>query len=290
MIVCLMGKAGAGKTTIAEALEKITPDSFIIDGDDLRAETSNTNIGIGGREKNMHLGYSRARWLSDLGFTVFIAMQSPIKEIREEYLTEKDIQIVITNNGPNPKEVAGYNKNFQADYSGIDMEYEFIYDEFDPADLYSKIFPKVLVIARFQGFHRGHKLVMEVAKRLSPNVTIALRVDNGDVLDLSKNMELLSDLGYKVTNSPDIDDPNMVWEGFVSDYDIVVQGNPMVIEKFQNAVDSKNIRLEFVPRIGHISATKIREAIKNGDDEFALKYVGDPKVVDFLKEEINEQP
>jgi len=286
MIVCLLGKAGVGKTSIAEAMEQYVPDSFIIDGDDLRAETSNTDIGIDGREKNMHLGYSRARWLSDLGFTVFVAMQAPIKEIREQYLTEDDIQVVITNNGSNPKDATGYNKNFRADYSGTDYEYEFIYDEFDPADFYRKIFPKVLVIARFQGFHRGHKLVMEVAKRLSPNVTIALRVDDGDVLDLSKNMNLLMDLGYNVTNSPDIDDPNMVWEGFVSDYDIVVQGNPVVIEKFQGAVDNNKVRLKFVPRIGHISATKIREAIANGDEEFALKYVGDPSVVAFLKEEI----
>jgi adenylylsulfate kinase-like enzyme len=56
-----MGMAGAGKTTIAEAMERIVPDSFIIDGDDLRAETSNTDLGLDGREKNMNLGLSRAR-------------------------------------------------------------------------------------------------------------------------------------------------------------------------------------------------------------------------------------
>ena len=141
MIVALLGKAGAGKTTIAEAMERIVPDSFIIDGDDLRAETANTDIGVNGREKNMHLGFSRARWLSDLGFTVFVAMQAPIKEIREQYLNENDIQVLVTNSGPNHKEDLGYNKNFSADYSDIDFEVEFT--TFDIESFYDRIFKKV---------------------------------------------------------------------------------------------------------------------------------------------------
>jgi energy-coupling factor transporter ATP-binding protein EcfA2 len=284
MIVCLLGKAGAGKTTIANAMEEIVPDSFVIDGDDLRAETSNIDIGLSGREKNMHLGYSRARWLSDLGFTVFLAMQAPIKEIREEYLKDEDIQVVIINSGPNPKDDKGYNKNFEADYSDTDIEYEFT--EFSPEDFYNKVFKKVLVIARFQGMHRGHRLVMEVAKRLSPDVTIALRADDGDMLDLDSNINLLQDMGYNVIKSPDIDEDDKIWEEFVSEYNTVVQGNPVVIKKFQKAIDDNKVKLHFVPRVGHISATKIREAIKEGNDEFARKYVADKKVLDFLKSEI----
>jgi len=284
MIVALLGKAGAGKTTIAETLESIVPDSFIIDGDDLRAETSNTDISFNGREMNIHLGYSRARWLSDLGFTVFIAMQAPIKEIRDQYLDERDIQVVITNSGPNHKEDLGYNKNFQADYSDADLEIEFT--EFSAKTFYEKIFKKVLVIARFQGMHRGHKIVLEEAKRLSPNITIALRVDEGDKLDLDKNIELLRNMGYNVIQSPDIDEPNEKWEKFVEDYDIVVQGNPVVIKKFQRSIDNNSIRLHFVPRIGHISATKIRKAIEEGDEAFAKKYLANEEVLKFLKDEL----
>ena len=70
MIIVLLGKSGAGKTTIAKAMEKYVKDSFVIDGDELRAETSNLDISFQGREANMHLGFSRARRLSDLGFTV----------------------------------------------------------------------------------------------------------------------------------------------------------------------------------------------------------------------------
>lgn len=286
MIVALLGKAGAGKTTIAETMEKYIPDSFIIDGDDLRAETANTDISINGREKNMHLGFSRARWLSDLGFTVFIAMQAPIKEIREQYLNEKDVQVLVTNSGPNPKDEMGYNKNFSADYSDIDFEVEFT--TFDIDAFYSKIFKKVLVIARFQGMHRGHKIVLEEAKRLSPNITIGLRVDDGDLLDLDKNIELLKSMGYNVVKTPDINEDNMVWENFVNQYDIVVQGNPVVIEKFQKSVDCGSVKLHFIPRIGHISATKLRKAIQKGNEDFAKKYLANDDVFKFLKDELSE--
>ena len=284
MIVALLGKSGVGKTTIAEEMEKIVPDSFIIDGDDLRAETANTDISLNGREKNIHLGYSRARWLSDLGFTVFVAMQAPIKEIREQYLDDRDIQVLIHNSGPNPKDDMGYNKNFQADYSDVDLEVEFT--EFNPEEFYNKIFKKVLVIARFQGMHRGHKIVLEEAKRLSPDITIALRVDEGDQLDLEKNIKLLKNMGYKVIKSPNIDEDNSIWENFVEQYDIVVQGNPVVIEKFQKSIDEKKVKLHFIPRIGHISATKIRNAIREGDIEFARSYLANEDVLEFLKDEI----
>jgi len=314
MIICLMGKAGAGKTTVAEALEKIIPNSFIIDGDDLRAETDNNDIGINGRERNMHLGFSRARWISDLGFTAIIAMQAPIKEIRDMYLTDEDILVEITNNGPNPKDELGYNKNFSADYSDKKFTLELqdysricpVTNEFtvDAETIYERIIPKVLVISRFQGFHRGHELVMRVAKKLSPNITIGLRVDEGDLFDLEKNTELLRKMGYKVVKSPEITDSNFKWVEFVKEYDIVVQGNPVVIRKFQdnNNIDNflqnetpsgvcdlvfdNGIHLKYVPRIGHISATKIRQAIKEGRDDFAKSYVPE-EVFNFLKEEIN---
>jgi nicotinamide mononucleotide adenylyltransferase len=284
-----MGKAGVGKTTIAEAMEpfinKRISDSgcFIIDGDDLRAETKNTDVGLEGREKNMHLGLSRARWLSDLGFTVIVAMQLPIKEIRNQYLDEKDVEVLIHNSGHNPKDELGYNKNFQADYSDIDFEIEFT--DFDENEFYNLVFKKILVIARFQSLHIGHKIVLEEAKRLSPNLTVGLRVDDGDAIDLSNNITLLKNMGYHVIETPNIDEPNQKWESFVENYDIVVQGNPKVIEKFQSCIEHDTVKLHYVPRIGSISATKIRDAIRRGDEEFAGRYVN-KEVLEFLKEEI----
>jgi len=274
MIVTLLGGAGAGKTTIAKAMEKYVKDSFVIDGDELRAETSNMDIGFSGREANMHLGFSRARRLSDLGFTVFIAMQAPIKEIREQYLTKYDLEIIIENVGDNPKDDMGYNKNFNPDYSGVHLTQ--ILQEFDEHSFYSYIFPKVLVPARFQGFHKGHKVVLEEAKRLSPNVTVGLRVDGEDIIDLDKNIKLLESRGYNTIKTPDIDED---WTDFANKFDYYVQGNPMVIEKFKDS----NCELFHVPRYGDVSGTNIRETVSLGLD--VLTDV-DRDVMDLIKESI----
>jgi len=267
MIIALLGKSGAGKTYIAKEMEKYIKDSFVIDGDELRAETDNLDISLSGREQNMHLGYSRARRLSDLGFTVFIAMQAPIKEIREKYLNKFDKQILIINNGKNPKDEKGYNKNFSPDYSGIDSEY--ILQDFNQKDFYDKFFPKVLVPARFQGFHKGHKVVLEEAKRISPNVTVGLRVDEGDVIDLYENVKLLNSKGYKTVTTPKITED---WTSFANRYDFYVQGNPMVIEKFKKS----KCELIFVPRYGDVSGTSIRNNLKenkNNIDEDVMELV-----------------
>ena len=180
-------------------------------------------------------------------------MQAPIKEIRDIYLNEHDIEVLIINEGKNPKDEMGYNKNFQADYSGV--KYTQILQNFKPEIFYS-IFPKVLVPARFQGFHKGHKVVLEEAKRLSPNITIGLRVDNEDIINLNENINLLESKGYKTIKTPNI---NENWVNFANEYDIYVQGNPTVIKKF---IDSK-CELYFVPRYGDVSGTSIRKNLKD---------------------------
>lgn len=274
MIVALLGKSGAGKTTIGKAMEKYIKDSFLIDGDELRAETDNMDIGFQGREANMHLGLSRARRLSDLGFTVFVAMQAPIAEIRRKYLQAGDIQILVENFGENPKDDMGYNNNYKPDYDNV--FYKQSLQEFTPESFYDEFFPKVLVPARFQGFHKGHKVVLEEAKRISPNVTIGLRVDGEDVIDLDKNIALLEARGYKTIKTPNIDED---WTEFANQFDVYVQGNPMVITKFQ---DSK-CQLHAVPRYGDVSGTEIRNLIKGGVD---VSNNIDDDVAELVKESI----
>jgi len=257
MIVLLLGKSGAGKTTIAKAMEMYVKDSFVIDGDELRAETKNMDISFQGREANMHLGLGRARRLSDLGFTVFIAMQCPIAEIRHQYLIEGDIEILVENFGKNPKDDKGYNENFAPDYNNV--HYKQSLQDFDAQKFYNEFFPKVLVPARFQGLHKGHLVVLEEAKRISPNVTVGLRVDGEDIIDLDKNIALLESKGYKTIKTPNIDEN---WTSFGNQFDIYVQGNPMVIEKFKNS----KCELHHVPRYGDVSGTKIRNDINFGKD------------------------
>lgn len=274
MIVALLGGAGVGKTTIARAMQKRIKDSFVIDGDDLREETKNFDISIGGREANIHLGYSRARRLSDLGFTVFVAMQAPIREIREQYLNEHDVQIIIENHGKNIKDDKGYNSNFTPDYSNVTLKQ--VLQEFTVESFYNKVFPKVLVPARFQGSHSGHKVIFEEAKRLSPNITVGLRIDAGDIIDLDENIKLFESRGYKVIKTPGIDDD---WTDFANEYDIYVQGNPMVIEKFK---DSK-CKLYHVPRYDNHSGTQIRKDVAAGKD---VSHYIDDDVKELLERSI----
>jgi CO dehydrogenase nickel-insertion accessory protein CooC1 len=137
MIVALLGKAGAGKTTIAKAMSKYVEGSIVIDGDELREATKNFSIENSGREANIRLGYSRARELSDLGYTVFIAMQAPIKEIRDEYLSDGDVEVLVINNGRNPKDDMGYNAAFNPDYSGVVVVQEL--QSFKEEDFYKLI-------------------------------------------------------------------------------------------------------------------------------------------------------
>lgn len=274
MIVALLGKSGAGKSTIAKAMERYVKDSFIIDGDALRAEKKNYDLGTEGRNTNQILGFKRARKLSDLGFTVFMAMQSPTKEIRDKYLNENDIEIIIENIGINPKDEKGYNRHFYPNYTGITNK--FILQDFTPESFYDKFFPKVLVPARFQGFHKGHKVVLEEAKRLSPNVTIGLRVDDEDLIDLEKNMELLRTRGYKVIKTPGI---HSDWTNFANQFDIYVQGNPMVIDKFKKS----KCKLYHVPRYGDVSGTGIRASIAYNKD---VGHNIDKDVEELIKESL----
>lgn len=252
MIIALLGKSGSGKTTIAKAMEKYVKDSFVIDGDELREETDNKELHADGRIANMELGYSRARRLSDLGFTVFVAMQAPFKRIRDKYLNENDIQILVENIGENPKDRMGFNTHFKPNYNGVTEK--IILQDFTEEYFAKRFFPKVLVPARFQGFHKGHKVVLEEAKRISPDVTIGLRVDDEDIIDLDKNIKLLKDKGYKVIKTPGIKDD---WTNFANQFNIYVQGNPMVIQKFTKS----KCKLHRVPRYGDVSGTAIREAI-----------------------------
>jgi len=272
MIVLLLGKAGAGKTTIAKAMEKYVKDSFVIDGDELRKEMGNFSLGTKGRLANINLGMTRARRLSDLGFTVFVSMQNPYKEYRERFLNEDDIQILVENKGRNPKDEKGYNRDFNPDYSGVDG-YQVL-QEFNEKTFYETFFKRVLVPARFQGFHKGHKVVLEEAKRISPNVTIAMRVDDGDTIDLDKNIKLLENRGYKVIKSPNIKED---WTDWANQYDVYVQGNPMVIEKFKNST----CKLKLVPRYGDVSGTNIRKDLEGSAHQI------DKDVREVLKDALN---
>ena len=88
MIYWFTGQPGHGKTTLALALiehmraQGVEP--FHVDGDDLRALTSNADYSRAGREANIRRAQTIAHYLHNQGRTVVVSLVAPYRAIREE--------------------------------------------------------------------------------------------------------------------------------------------------------------------------------------------------------------
>jgi len=88
MIYWFTGQPGHGKTTLAVALiehlraQGVEP--FHVDGDDLRALTSNADYSRAGREANIRRAQTIAHYLHNQGRTVVVSLVAPYRAIREE--------------------------------------------------------------------------------------------------------------------------------------------------------------------------------------------------------------
>ena len=88
MIYWFTGQPGHGKTTLALALiERLRAqgtEPFHVDGDDLRALTSNADYSRAGREANIRRAQTIAHYLHNQGRTVVVSLVAPYRAIREE--------------------------------------------------------------------------------------------------------------------------------------------------------------------------------------------------------------
>jgi adenylylsulfate kinase-like enzyme len=88
MIYWFTGQPGHGKTTLALALiERLKAKGlkpFHIDGDDLRAMTSNADYSRAGREANIRRAQTVAHYLHNKGEIAVVSLVAPYREIREE--------------------------------------------------------------------------------------------------------------------------------------------------------------------------------------------------------------
>jgi len=88
MIYWFTGQPGHGKTTLAlaliEHLQAQGVEPFHVDGDDLRALTSNADYSRGGREANIRRAQTIAHYLHNQGQTVVVSLVAPYRAIREE--------------------------------------------------------------------------------------------------------------------------------------------------------------------------------------------------------------
>ena len=88
MILWFTGQPGSGKTTLADELPKILPNSgycdkvFRIDGDDLRDILNNKDYSEKGRRKNMEFAMNMAKVMENKGYWVLVSVVSPFEDLR----------------------------------------------------------------------------------------------------------------------------------------------------------------------------------------------------------------
>lgn len=89
MIYWFTGQPGHGKTTLAKTLISHLKDQgiepFHVDGDDLRALTSNADYSRAGREANIRRAQTIAHYLHNQQRVVVVSLVAPYRELREDF-------------------------------------------------------------------------------------------------------------------------------------------------------------------------------------------------------------
>lgn len=96
MIYWFTGQPGAGKTVLANALNKkfLENKAFHVDGDDLREIFDNKDYSELGRRKNIELAQHLAHFLHNKGQDVVVSLVSPYKDQREEFKEKMGVNLI----------------------------------------------------------------------------------------------------------------------------------------------------------------------------------------------------
>jgi adenylylsulfate kinase-like enzyme len=99
MIYWFTGQPGAGKTTLAQYMNKhVLTNGIHVDGDDIREIFNNKDYTEKGRLKNIELAQHLAHFLHNKGFNVSVSLVSPYREQREQFkqlLGDKLIEVYV---------------------------------------------------------------------------------------------------------------------------------------------------------------------------------------------------
>ena len=95
MIYWFTGQPGHGKTTLAKALldhlASEGVEAFHVDGDDLRALTTNADYSREGREENIRRAQTIAHYLQSKGHTVVVSLVAPYRALREAFKAQANV-------------------------------------------------------------------------------------------------------------------------------------------------------------------------------------------------------
>jgi adenylylsulfate kinase len=128
-LIYITGLSGSGKTTIAKALQQITPNSILLDGDEIR-NTINSDLGFDKNSKieNIRRNNALIKLLYDQDIIVICAFMASIKEERDKIFEHCTDCIKIQLSTPihicqerDPKQL--YKQNPE-NFAGINMKYE----------------------------------------------------------------------------------------------------------------------------------------------------------------------
>ena len=85
MIIWFTGNSGAGKTTLAQAIQKKRPEIIILDGDEMRASIS---LGTGFSKEDREEHNLRVARLADVlnkqGHTIIVSVIAPFQDARNK--------------------------------------------------------------------------------------------------------------------------------------------------------------------------------------------------------------
>ncbi len=273
------GQPGAGKTVLATALKTYLEIEgknkvFHIDGDELRAMFNNTKYGREGREENIKRAQDIAKYMFHGGHNVVISLVAPYRELRESF------KAVMGNNlvelYVHTTDIRGREQFHTEEYEAplinfIDINTTDISPDaslnyiLDKLQIWSKINhggtptsnpdkKYAIFVGRYQPYHYGHiKLIDQKLKEGIPALIMVRDIQPDEknpftteqTVNMIKKYHKAKNEDVEVMIIPDIESVNYG------------RGVGYEINKFTPPND-----------IGFISATKIREFIKNNDDSW----------------------
>lgn len=172
-IIWLTGHSGAGKTSVAKEILKITP-CVILDGDDMRKSIS-LNAGFSREDRENHnLKVARLAKILSQHNLVVVSVIAPMKSTREKINKICSPFWVFIKRTLPKRDEHFYEKSL--DYFTID------HDKFTARDSAEKILYQYknnkkysLFIGRFQPLHQGHIKLIRTVLDEGKNVCIGLR-------------------------------------------------------------------------------------------------------------------